>query len=106
MFMIFKWGSKNHGFSGIFIRFILIIMCLIFQICAQKICYKTYLLTIHYILLIFFLKYLHKQKKLIKFAFETQSEYTFCQFRVLKRVLNFDYARILEKILYTIKIIY
>ena len=53
-----------------FIRFILIIMCVKVQFYAQKICYTTHLLTIHYIFVIFFLKNLHKQKKLIKFAFQ------------------------------------
>lgn len=70
MFMIFKRRTKKHRYSGMFIRFILIIMCVKVQIYAQKICYTTHLLTIHYIFVIFFLKNLHKQKKLIKFAFQ------------------------------------
>lgn len=67
---MFKRRTKKHGHPGMFIRFILIIMCVKVQFYAQKICYITYLLTIHYIFVIFFLKNLHKQKKLIKFAFQ------------------------------------
>ena len=35
---------------------------------AQKICYKTHILTIHYIFTFFYGKYLHNRKKLFNFV--------------------------------------
>lgn len=52
--------------------------------CAQKTCYKTYLLTIYYIFTFLYRKYLHKRKKLFNFVVYFAKWATL---RVAKRVI-------------------